>query len=1123
MAIDPNVMASLFGSDSERITTSGAGVNLPPEPTLNEPDEAKNLSLLDRAIDVGKGIISGVPKEAENLVQTGHDIINFADDKLLGDRFVNNETDVDYVPDALKPKTGLGKTAQTISAFATGWLTAGRWVTSGVGGIKTISALAKSAPKSMQFVNAAISGGVVDLISGDASDTRLADTLLENDVMNNAVVRYLATNEDDSAAEARFKNVLEGFMLITSLEAAGYVFKSIKNGVKQSMKGDLNGAMKARLTARDEWYRLNGENMDITSTLTYTDEAQAKLVRQALREGNLADMAAKAKKFNGGGVNPETFIDQTTKQFVSNMDKPIAEYVADGHVVLADYRKDALDRIVRAGGDKIFDYDALKHQLTDADARVKVATLHMYMDTTFGQQLDIATQNLKEGMADAIPNIRNLYTRGTEILCDLKKMNMEAGQTLNMNKLSRVTGEPTGKGVLSSLPTDSLAFAKETASQMTDDELRLFAQTMKEVKANGGEDMVTLMLASLKAGNPLRKLAKDANSPIMDSILKYRYIAMLSSFKTQARNIIGNSMKLALMPIEEGVQGMVRGGMQGYASGGLSGMGVGALRGVKEGAYYLQGLQYAFRHSREHAALAWDYGRAFSRIGEFSNLSGKAIDTPSVARNIYEAPLRGLSAMDEFFSTLAGGAKIYQRAVQDLNKSHVLDNVADKVLKSDITAKWLDDAYTKGFSSIVLDDGRVIEKGAFAVKEALEVANEVTFQQHLEGFTKSLADLTQKYPPLKILFPFVKTPVNLFKDVFWTRGLDAPMALARAIQSKNPEEVTKAAAHLVSAISIWTIAGELVAQGKITGLGPKDKDQRAALMQNGWQPSSFRMADGSYIKLASVEPFGSAAEILATIAEQGERGGADSVPEWLDVTWNSLLKFTADRTYLKGLSGLLNDIDRGRTLEGNGTPTQVLLSFIPNAFTDIGRSMDDTIYEARTMVEKIQNKLGISETLSPKVAWVTGQPILYGHGGGLGAFSPINKTEDRGSLVFSELSRVGGISDPPKKIGNVELSAAEYASLCRTTGTIELHGKTLYGSLEELIESDWYDVTRMNNPDPTDYELAEHRNEAVKQVIKQYQDAAKVAFLKERPYIINPDPQFKASEMGGGLETYTRF
>ena len=148
------------------------------QPSLNKPKQpqqqavakpkpatqpaAQPTSFLGKVADVAKGALSGIFKEGENTVQSVHDIANAVDNKFLGNKYVDDNTDYDLVPDALKPKTGVGKTAQTLSAFVSGWVGVGKFAKV-VKGASVMQKLATSMPAASKVVGTVFLGVIISV------------------------------------------------------------------------------------------------------------------------------------------------------------------------------------------------------------------------------------------------------------------------------------------------------------------------------------------------------------------------------------------------------------------------------------------------------------------------------------------------------------------------------------------------------------------------------------------------------------------------------------------------------------------------------------------------------------------------------------------------------------------------------------------------------------------------------------------------------------------------------------------------------------------------------------------------------------------------------------------------
>ena len=158
---------------------------------------------------------------------------------------------------------------------------------------------------------------------------------------------------------------------------------------------------------------------------------------------------------------------------------------------------------------------------------------------------------------------------------------------------------------------------------------------------------------------------------------------------------------------------------------------------------------------------------------------------------------------------------------------------------------------------------------------------------------------------------------------------------------------------------------------------------------------------------------------------------------------------------------------------------------------------------------KAWSRTPFKDDLAPKIDWLTGMPEEYSHGGGIGAFlDAANISQEKFDAVFYELSRLSGSDIPSDTISGTKLDPYQYADYCRTIGTITINGKTLYQTLEEIINSDAYQNDVVNSPDPTPYSLDEDRQSRLNKVIQAFKDKGKTEFVKENmiPTKKNPSP-----------------
>lgn len=1173
----------------EEQNTSVGGANKPLHANNSRyparQEQKEDIGILGTIADVAKGILTGIPKEAENLVQTGIDVADYVDKKIFDDKYIPNDVELDVVYD---PKTSAGKTFQALTAFATGYLTSTRMITAPLKGAKVIQGMKPVFQKGVQKL---IAGGVADFVTGDTSDKRIADIMIENEVFGHGLMEFMKSEEDDTAVEARFKNVLEGVVIGSAVDGLASVFKGIRHSYKAGKQGadavssavareqateeltekaikenadesliiinhvDTDNAIKASKEPAEEGTakilaeieipdKVNtASELPLTKTntgqgniplegLTSTTEAQQQASRKASAEGILKMSGEEYIGARGTTDNPSMFnygkFSDPTQDAITAFNKPIREVVGIEKMSMNSLADDTVKAMSDITGDIFGRMDDLRNASSVAEGLHKEVAYHTALiQYEIAPRLNKALQLVDDGAENAMEGLTNLVGRSLEELVELKKLYRSVGRAVKAADITSFIKAEDADTAIAKALADPLTYAHETIQAMSEEEIVALARRVKTANAIGS-NVVSVMLESLPDGNAFKKVGQRKGT-MLDSFKKYWYSMMLSSPKTQIRNLGGNSVKLVSIPLERTVYGMAKGATEGYLNNGLAGAGIGAIQGMKNGYYFLQGMKYNLNTAWKMSRIAFQNGTSILRGGNakyaenlqpnsiFGYLSGYDVlgKTAGKVSNIATTPLKLLSGADEFFAQLVYGAEVHEKLMTSLNKSGVLKTMTDRKAQNEFIENFLKDNYDKAYREVLLANEAVVKGGA-VYKEALELADDVTFQKELGDWGKGFTQFVAKCPPMQFIFPFQKTPINLFKDAFWTRSpYGAVIDLGRAINSKDADKAFQAVGHLATATLLWTTFYNLVSDGNITGAGPKDPIKRTALMQAGWTPYSLK-TDNGYLSLSSFEPFGSGAMVLADIAEifqRSESTGEDDMLELGEAGLNAVLRFSLNRTYLQGLADLVGSANRDNA--SSGWLTGFIQSLIPNAFKDTAQALDPTIYETKTLIEKVQSRLGMTDSLAPKTSWLTGLPLIYQHGGGLGAFNPFIKTEDTSDIVTTEMSRMKGISNPQKKINGVDLTAQEYSDYCRYHGTVKIDGYTLYEALEKTINSREYDVLRLKTEDVNDLELDESRNNLLVDTINRYRKRAKAQFLRDNPDFVRKTWQNKAGYQEG--------
>lgn len=604
---------------------------------------------------------------------------------------------------------------------------------------------------------------------------------------------------------------------------------------------------------------------------------------------------------------------------------------------------------------------------------------------------------------------------------------------------------------------------------------------------------------ALNKGNPAaqarsaRKLFRDGSWWHVTN--EWRINNLLSSPLTWTANLAGNAMKTVLMPAEKFLGGLVTGND--------------ALmrEGLDAYSYLLSYLSDSFRLM----VKAWRTGdnllaRSGNKLEEASihitqenfrrlMLRGKpeGAELHPIQEMIARAagwwgpyhriPSRLMVSADEFFKQLnfrAGLAASYTRQARELG----LDGEAIASFVSE-RMKFAADSETGMANPSLLrnKDGRE--------SRAMRYALESTWTQDLDR--KSLGGAMEAavnaHPGLRLMVPFIRTPVNIFRDfVAHTPVMGLASRRVREQWAAGGETRAELLGRWCTGGLFFLAAYAAVESGALTGSPPQDPKARAALEATGWQPYSIRIGD-SYVSYRRYDPIGMFFGIVADLApalpllEEGKQQEACAQ------LFVALTENLTSKTYMQGLAEFLDAFNNPHS-----STTSFLgrmgSTFIPFASAlRLGRQLqDDPMREMRDITDYLLNTVPFgSETLPARRSWVTGDIVPY-------HFIGTHKHDS----VLEELNRLADSVQgaPLETLHGVELSGQQYERLLELHGTTRIGGKTLHEALQALIESPGYDRERLRLGDPPDAERGP-RATALRRLIGAYRQKAQNELLSE--------------------------
>jgi hypothetical protein len=344
-------------------------------------------------------------------------------------------------------------------------------------------------------------------------------------------------------------------------------------------------------------------------------------------------------------------------------------------------------------------------------------------------------------------------------------------------------------------------------------------------------------------------------------------------------------------------------------------------------------------------------------------------------------------------------------------------------------------------------------------------------------------------PWLRFFVPFIRTPANLIKfTTERTPGLALASRrykdLAKAANAAGATPLAKAEfkaakARMWIGTGIMAGIGMAAYQGKITGSGPGNSQEMAALRSTGWKPNSivFDNDDGTkeYISYDRLDPIGFIIGIATAFGEaygSMEYGDVEAAASGILFGLSDILK---SKNYVTGLTKVLdaiNNPDEG----GKAYIQNVLGSFVPNYVASFNRTgvigdigpfpgipPDHQLRQMEGWLDGIRSKIpGLSADLPPRRN-IFGEIISYDMGVGPDSVSPFQSRVAADTLVNREIQRLvlqhgfGMNMNSFKTIEGVELTPDQRdAYIVMITGDPHRNGSDFRADLEKLFQSDAY-------------------------------------------------------------------
>lgn len=431
------------------------------------------------------------------------------------------------------------------------------------------------------------------------------------------------------------------------------------------------------------------------------------------------------------------------------------------------------------------------------------------------------------------------------------------------------------------------------------------------------------------------------------------YNSLLSGVKTHLRNFIGNSFNLAanlLTPVVAGPIDLAVSKATGRARSVYAGEVlpeiVGVLGGLRQA---MKDAVFTMRHGFTPGAV----GRASA--GKFD---APRVELPGGAWTNW--PGRALEAGDVLFRSLARNAELHAGA-------YALARSEGK----------RGSALTKRMAELIGGTG----DQAAALHEAAETfAARAVFQEDSGPIVRRLLALKSD-PSIPVPFraamtfvaPFVRTPSNILRQGAEFGPLGFAMRAGRQSGRAGAQAQGRAALGTVALAPLAYLA----ATGRLSGAGPSNQGERAALMEKGWRPNSVKVGE-TWVSYNLFQPMSVA---LAAIGNAWERfSDSDHSDAAAEESFAAAVSGVGasflDQSFLAGLSTLLNAIDSPDRY-GKGLVRSMSQSLTPGSgiLRNVTQAVDPVVRKPEGAVEAVKSIIpGLSQTVPPRLDRF-GQPV----------------------------------------------------------------------------------------------------------------------------------------------------
>lgn len=897
-----------------------------------------------------------------------------------------------------------------------------------------------------KLLQGATAGAFADAAVFDAHEERLSDMVQQVPALQNPVTEYLASDPTDSEAEGRFKNAVEGLFIGSALDGLLKGVKLIKSHRAAKAEAEAEGKTVAETIEADgQLAKTVEEEQEFISFQEAAAEKSVEIEVPEFKSGRKGAKKEAAKNINLSRIETtddiKELIDAVGEADAVNINAARREEIANVDLPrLADNLNMTVDELMARRQGEAFNAEQIL-----ASRKILVAS---------GENLVRLGKEARGGDEQALAIFKRAMSQHQAIQQQVAGMTAEAGRALQ-------------------------SFNVIAASSREQERL-----IQEALEASGGADQVKAtadMISQLDDVSKLNKFVDEAGKATNFDMLYTVWInALLSSPPTHIVNIVSNAATAILSVGERKVASLLGESIP-------PGESTAQLKGMVEGAK--DGVRLAWHTFKTNEPFdVMDKLEVIERkpiSAKNLELSGNAGRYADFVGNLVTSPGRLLSTADTFFKSVGYRMELHSQAYrtafgEGLEGKALQERVAGIIHSppENIKLAAIDASRYQTFTN-ALDDTKIGTVG------------------ELGKFGESLRRGKKIGPYARVIIPFVRTPTNIASYALQRTPLAFASRSVREDIAAGGARRDLALGKIAVGSTIMAISSDMAMQGQITGNGPVNPQMKSTLRMSGWQPYSIKVGD-TYYAYNRLDPIGALLGIAADTTEiigQVDEATADEVGVAVVL---SVVQNMASKTYMSGLFEAINAISES-SVDPEADNYKLARYFqrlggslVPSGIAAVERQVDPTVRAANGYLETIKARIpGYSDDLPPRRN-IFGQPIVLQGGIGPDIMSPVYTSKVVKDSVIDEIvMQEVPLSMPKRVINDNELSPKQYDRLILLTSGQDLRAfrnVDLKSMFSQVFSTSSYN--RLS---------ADQKQERIKEVLRDYKEAAKDQLMQEYP------------------------